>query len=167
MAFSVAVTNRQRRVALDAGWISSACARLSQAICENLKSDRPDHLSPATIEHLAARGGVSLALVSNRRIESLNRQWRHKGVPTDVLSFPLALEAPPAGLPWEIGEVVISVEKAAEQAKSLGHSLERELAFLFVHGCLHVFGFDHDDPEKEKEMFSRQRDILAAAGFTR
>jgi probable rRNA maturation factor len=68
---------------------------------------------------------------------------------------------------WVVGEVIISLERAQEQAKDYGHSPERELSFLFVHGVLHVFGFDHLTRAEEKEMFGLQRRILDAAGIKR
>ena len=63
--------------------------------------------------------------------------------------------------------MIISLERAREQAEEYGHSLERELSFLFVHGVLHILGFDHMTKAEEKEMFGRQRRILAAAGIKR
>jgi probable rRNA maturation factor len=71
------------------------------------------------------------------------------------------------GVPFEMGELIISAEKAQEQAEEYGHSFEREMAFLFVHGCLHVLGFDHLTKAEEKEMFSRQKQILDSCGFKR
>jgi len=106
-------------------------------------------------------------LTSNRTIRKLNKQWRGKDSPTDVLSFTILLEPPPKEMPWELGEIFISVEQAAAQAHSFNHSLERELAFLTVHGILHLLGFDHEKPAEEKEMMVRQEKILKAAGYPR
>lgn len=163
----VHVTNRQRKLPVDSQWLTEAAGRLVDETLSNISRRPVAHLSPTAFEQIAGRGELSIVLVSDRSIRKLNRQWQAKDSPTDVLSFPLALEAPPAGLPFEIGEVVVSVERAVEQARSLGHSLERELAFLIVHGTLHVLGFDHETPEGEHEMFSRQKDILDSAGFKR
>jgi len=69
--------------------------------------------------------------------------------------------------PWQLGEVVISVETACKQAVSFGHSLERELAFLFVHGALHVLGFDHKTVKQDRQMRRRQAAVLGAAGIKR
>lgn len=124
-------------------------------------------LEPLQLQEMEARAEISVTLVSNRSIRKLNREWMGKDFPTDVLSFPLSLESPEAGMPWEMGDLVISVEKASEQALVYGHSLERELAFLLVHGFLHVLGFDHQTEADEKEMFGRQREVLRAAGFPR
>jgi probable rRNA maturation factor len=167
MGFEVTISNRQRRAVVDWQWLSANVAELSEQICANLVRRLPPHLNRQQIKQIGERGSLSLILVSNRQIRTLNRQWRGKDAATDVLSFPLDLQAPPVELPWEFGEVIISVEKAHEQADSFGHSVERELAFLFVHGCLHVFGFDHEVAEEEKEMFGRQKQILAAAGLGR
>lgn len=167
MSFEVTISNRQRRAVVNLDWLSAKTAELSGQVCSNLLARLPPHLKRKQVTEIAKRGSLSLILVSNRQIRLLNHQWRGKDAATDVLSFPLDLDAPPVGLPWEFGEVIISVEKAIEQADSFGHSVERELAFLFVHGCLHVFGFDHEEPVEEKEMFGRQKQILAAAGLGR
>ncbi|MFC5703655.1 rRNA maturation RNase YbeY [Cohnella faecalis] len=66
-----------------------------------------------------------------------------------------------------IGDIVISVPRAEEQASDYGHSFERELGFLFVHGFLHLIGYDHGDEEQEREMFAKQEAVLAQAGLTR
>ncbi len=143
------------------------CLRVLDSVLSNLSANTPHQIDRSAIEQLQKRGLLSLVLVSNQSIKKLNNKWRSKNQPTDVLSFPMGLEPPPAGIPWEFGEVVISTEKAAEQAQSYGHTLQRELAFLFAHGVLHVLGFDHETAEEEKDMFGRQREILEAAGFSR
>jgi probable rRNA maturation factor len=68
---------------------------------------------------------------------------------------------------WILGELFISVEKAAKQAEEYGHSMRRELAFLFAHGLLHVLGFDHETGVGEKEMFGYQNKILELTGINR
>jgi probable rRNA maturation factor len=70
-------------------------------------------------------------------------------------------------MPIELGDVIISAPRASSQAIEFGHSLERELYFLFVHGFLHVLGFDHMTKKDEKEMFGRQNEVLLAVGITR
>ena len=113
-------------------------------------------------------------LVSNQKIRKLNEQWRGKDYATDVLSFPLIFDGGSAQFmpqmadsEMELGEIIISVEKAVEQANEYGHSFERELAFLFVHGLLHIIGFDHETKEDEREMFSRQTEVLNCLGFVK
>ncbi len=163
----VSVINRQRKTNVDAVWLREIAEQLAQEVTTNLLRHPTPHLASSQVKGLSGKAELSVVLVSDRTIRKLNREWRGKDSATDVLSFPLSLEAPPVGLPFELGEIVISVERAVEQAESFGHSLERELAFLFVHGTLHVLGFDHETPEEEMEMFTRQKAILSSAGFKR
>ncbi|NLW01846.1 MAG: rRNA maturation RNase YbeY [Clostridiaceae bacterium] len=121
---------------------------------------------------------VSVTLVDNDRIAQMNWEYRNIQVPTDVLSFPLldynhgVLDIQPGDLdPYtnrvELGDIIISVEKAQEQAVSYGHSLERELAFLAVHGMLHLLGYDHEEPDEEQDMIQRQERVLEELGLAR
>ncbi|MFN8657869.1 MAG: rRNA maturation RNase YbeY [Candidatus Obscuribacterales bacterium] len=161
------LSNRQRRVRIDKTWVEESFERLSAAVLSNLRRRRPAHLKDVDLAQLGERGQLSVVLTSNENIRKINKEWMGKDYATDVLSFPLDLVPPPVGLPWEFGEIVISLEKAEEQAAAYGHSFERELAFLFVHGLLHVLGFDHASAAEEKEMFGRQKEILDKAGFKR
>jgi len=163
----VAIANRQRHRKMDLSWLKETAENLFLGVCDNLRRKPGGYANGDLASELEKRGQLSVTLVSNERIRKLNRDWRAKDAATDVLSFPLGLEMPPAGLPFEIGEVVISVEKAAEQAEQYGHSFEREIAFLLTHGLLHVLGFDHETPEDERDMFGRQREILDQAGLSR
>ena len=115
---------------------------------------------------------VSVTLCDNAHIHSLNKQFRDKDAPTDVLSFPMydAAELPTEeeaeGETVLLGDIVISLERAAEQAAELGHSTERELAFLAIHSTLHLLGYDHERGEEEDEdMCRRQREIIAKLGL--
>ena len=120
---------------------------------------------------------MSVTLVNNPEIRELNSRYRHVDRATDVLSFaaeesgnetPIIL-APElaAELPVNLGDLFISIDKAREQAEEYGHSFEREMGFLAVHGFLHINGYDHYTPEEEKEMFGLQEEILTAYGLTR
>lgn len=100
--------------------------------------------------------GVSVLITDNEMIQSLNMQYRKIDAPTDVLSFPLYDEQ--GILDEELGDIVISLEKAQQQAAEYGHSTEREIAFLTVHSVLHLLGYDHT--EDETEMFRRQKEII-------
>lgn len=126
--------------------------------------------------HQAARreqvtaGEVSVTLVDDEAIHLLNKKYRQVDRPTDVLSFPMEddLTAPEAsGMVPLLGDIVVSVPRAAEQAREYGHSLERELGFLVTHGFLHLLGYDHDSEEAEHEMIRRQEEVLSALGLTR
>ncbi len=124
-------------------------------------------------------GEVALTFVDNEAIQALNSTYRGLDQPTDVLSFAMNDEVEDdldivfdAELEIEagdvlLGDIVISVERAKEQADEYGHSLEREIGFLFVHGFLHLIGYDHQSEEEEKLMFSKQERILQEAGLTR
>lgn len=108
---------------------------------------------------------VSLTIVTNEEIKKLNKQYRNIDEPTDVLSFEMydpyvELDDEFKQIPIPIGDIIISIDKVEEQAKRYNHSFERELAFLTVHGFLHLLGYTHDDVEEEKIMFIRQEQIL-------
>ncbi len=114
----------------------------------------------------------------NNEIHRINKEYRGVDKPTDVISFAIEEEDPneiPIILPDEaefeipknIGDIMVSIDKVKEQAEYLGHSQERELGFLVVHGFLHLNGYDHMQAEDEKEMFGLQREILEAYGLKR
>ncbi|PLR85904.1 rRNA maturation RNase YbeY [Bacillus canaveralius] len=124
-------------------------------------------------EDVEAGSEVSITFVSNERIQEINRDYRDKDRPTDVISF--AMEELGEGerqiqgteIPRVLGDIVISVQKAKEQAEEYSHSFIRELGFLAVHGFLHLLGYDHMTEQDEKKMFSRQKDILDEFGLQR
>ena len=106
---------------------------------------------------------VSVSLVDNKYIHRINKKYRHIDRPTDVISFAFLddkNEKELKGGPINLGEIIISFEKAEEQANEYGHSLKREMVFLFVHGMLHLLGYDHMTEADEKEMFKLQDKIL-------
>ena len=103
---------------------------------------------------------ISVTFPDNEKIHALNRQYRAVDRPTDVLSFPL-FDEEVEGEPLALGDIVLSLEKAQEQATEYGHSFEREVAFLVVHSMLHLLGYDHETSrDDEKEMFFRQEEIM-------
>ncbi|MEA5056331.1 rRNA maturation RNase YbeY [Anaerotignum propionicum] len=116
---------------------------------------------------------VSVSIVDNEEIHQINRQFRDIDRATDVLSFPLLTyeegEIPDLNEKEEVllGDIIISLERAREQAEEYGHSLKREIAFLTAHSMLHLLGYDHMEEEEEKEMFAKQREILNKAGIPR
>lgn len=124
---------------------------------------------------------MAVTFVDNKRSHELNLEYRDTDRPTDVISleykpdeteffFDEEMEIPAELLgeldPY-IGELFISIDKAAEQAADYGHSLEREYGWLVVHGFLHINGYDHYTPAEEAEMFGLQEEILTAYGLTR
>ncbi|EIJ78916.1 putative metal-dependent hydrolase [Bacillus methanolicus PB1] len=130
-------------------------------------------LFAARNEQLEGDCELSVTFVSNERIREINREYRDKDRPTDVISFAMEelgngeVELIGADIPRVLGDIIISVPKAREQAEEYGHSFMRELGFLSVHGFLHLLGYDHETEEQEKEMFSRQRKILDEFGLGR
>lgn len=111
--------------------------------------------------HLRRFHIINIILVNNDEIHEINRTYRQIDRPTDVISFE---NDEPNG---ELGDVFISIDKAKEQAITYGHSFERELAFLTVHGFLHCNGYDHLNEEDEKTMFGLQTMILDKCKLTR
>ena len=138
---------------------------------------------------------LDLSIVSNEEIQALNRDYRGLDKPTDVLSFALTevsseydvdfahldldeeaeetedLEETEfeeeEAIPQHLGDIIISYPRAQEQAQDYGHSLDRELAFLAVHGFLHLNGYDHQTEEEAQEMFRIQEEVLTTYGLTR
>ena len=127
---------------------------------------------------------MAVTFVSNARSHELNLEYRDTDRPTDVISLEYKpeldiavdeedlLDHPELAEMLEdfdayIGELFISVDKAREQAEEYGHSFEREMGFLAVHGFLQINGYDHYTPEEEAEMFGLQEEILTAYGLTR
>lgn len=116
---------------------------------------------------------LSVTFADNDGIKQLNSQYRGIDKETDVLSFPLldfvGGDEPPVDEPSQLlGDIVVSLEKADEQAKEYGHSFEREVAFLCVHSMLHLLGYDHvNSEEEEREMRRIQTEILNGMGISR
>lgn len=124
---------------------------------------------------------VSVTIVDNQRIQEINRDYRSLDEPTDVISFALEdnddedfavffeedAELDSFPLPRLLGDIFISIDKVEEQAKEYGHSFERELGFLVVHGFLHLNGYDHQTEADERKMFSLQEKILKENGLAK
>ncbi|WP_066636530.1 rRNA maturation RNase YbeY [Desulfolucanica intricata] len=118
----------------------------------------------------SGRGEVSIALVDDRYIHELNRDYRGVDRPTDVLSFALNEGEPmeTAGdLEEMLGDVIISLETARRQAEEYGHSFNREVAFLTVHGVLHLLGYDHLEEEARKFMREKEEESLKRLNLPR
>ncbi len=126
-------------------------------------------------------GEVALTFVDDEQIHELNRDYRGIDRPTDVLSFAMndtiddeleivyALEEGEEmeEVPEVLGDIIISIPRAKLQSEEFGHSLEREIGFLFVHGFLHLLGYDHQDQAAEDEMMGKQEAVLVQVGLNR
>ena len=118
---------------------------------------------------------ISFTFTDNDNIREINRDYRNIDRATDVLSFPMLDFSEEVDFELEaedgkvmLGDIVISLERAEEQAQELNHSLRRELAFLVAHSMLHLLGYDHvDDPEGERMMIEKQDNVLGELGITR
>ncbi|GGD71390.1 rRNA maturation RNase YbeY [Paenibacillus nasutitermitis] len=126
-------------------------------------------------------GEVTLSFVDDEEIHQLNRDYRGIDRPTDVLSFAMQEHTDeeleiiyevedgdnPLSVNGMLGDIIISAERGKLQAQEYGHSLERELGFLFVHGFLHLIGYDHQDEASEAVMTAKQEAVLQRAGLHR
>ncbi len=106
-----------------------------------------------------SQGEISFAFVDNMQIQELNRKYRQIDSPTDVLSFSMDDEI------W--GDIIISTERAQSQAEDYGHSIERELGYLVVHGILHLLGYDHKSPGEKIEMRRKEERVLSELKLSR
>lgn len=153
----VDITNRQKAIKVPPG-VRLLIKRCCSSVVE--------------YEQFEGKAEVSVSFIDNAEIQRLNKHYRDRNMPTDVLSFPLGEngvydknEETGAAL---LGDVVISLEKAKEQAESFGHSLEREIGFLTVHSMLHLLGYDHEAGGMEAAvMREKEEEILETVGLSR
>ena len=153
-------------------------------VSEEIIKQTQDILEFAAQKTGKERKEMAVTFVTNERSHELNLEYRDTDRPTDVISLEYKPELDIAideedllnhpeltemldDFDAYIGELFISVDKAREQAEEYGHSFEREMGFLAVHGFLHINGYDHYTPEEEAEMFGLQEEILTAYGLTR
>jgi probable rRNA maturation factor len=133
------------------------------------KPDFPGHImeeaARATLNLARAPDGdLTLVLTGDTEIQALNRDFLGKDVPTDVLSFPAEEADPESGKPY-LGDVIISLPRAAETAKAHGHDQAAEVQLLVVHGVLHLLGHDHARQADKKRMWEIQTQVLASLGL--
>lgn len=162
MKHTVYFQNRQKAVKIT----PAIRALIRKAVAETLRE-----------EEFPRPAEVSVSFVDHEEIHALNLEYRGKDKPTDVLSFPMWEENDPGTAAGDIdpkndavllGDIVISAEKAVDQAAEYGHSPEREFAFLSVHSTLHLLGYDHEtSSEDEAYMNQKQEEILTKIGVPR
>ena len=153
----VVITNRQKDVKIPSG-IRLLIRRCCHAVLATEGFEGP------------AEVGVSF--VNNEQIRELNNEFRHKDAATDVLSFPLGengvYDINEETGAYQLGDVVISVPKAMEQAEQYGHSLQREMGFLTVHSMLHLLGYDHEAGGLEAlRMREKEETVMSKLGLAR
>lgn len=112
---------------------------------------------------------VSVILTTKQRIKTINQQFRNTNQATDVLSFPMFEKEEIKTITEEeaLGDIIICVEKVEEQAKEYGHSFERELAYMLVHGFYHLMGEDHIEEEEKNRMRQKEENVLAQLNIIR
>ncbi len=135
------ITNIQNKIAVETGFLRDVVA---EALRLEGRRNPPD---------------VSVALVDDAYIRVLNKEYRGVDQPTDVLAFPMDAGEGAPGEPT-LGDIVISVERAREQARQFKHPLRREIAFLAVHGLLHLLGYEDETDAGATAMWSRQKALL-------
>ena len=107
---------------------------------------------------------VSVSFVDNEEIQKLNRDYRNVDSPTDVLSFPMDAEETDLYIPL-LGDIVISAERALEQATEFGHSFLREVAYLAAHSMFHLMGYDHMNVQEKKIMRQKEKEVMKILGI--
>lgn len=116
------------------------------------------------LEEFRGSAEVSVTFVDNEQIKELNKQYRGKDAATDVLSFPMGkngkYDVDPTTGAQILGDVVISMEKAVEQATKYGHSMQREVGYLTAHSVLHLLGYEHENGGAEKALMREKEDIV-------
>jgi len=131
----------------------------------------------ADVYGLELQTEVSVVLADDEYIRQLNCQYRGKDMPTDVLSFAMNEQGAddsepditdaPNDLEILLGDIIISLETTARQAEEFGHSLDRELAYLTIHGMLHLLGYDHEEQQDKLAMRKEEEHVLSLLGITR
>lgn len=123
-----------------------------------------EHTALATLAHESAEGDLSVVLSDDEQLQRLNRDYLGIDAATDVLSFPASETDPESGERY-LGDILISMPRASQQAAVAGHPLEAEVQLLVVHGVLHLLGYDHAEPEEKRRMWAAQADILSSLGL--
>ena len=132
----------------------------------SIPHDLLEHAGYAVLDHVSQAKDVDLSIVltDNAHLHELNLNYLGVDSPTDVLSFPASETDPETGARY-IGDILISIPRAQEQADAAGHPLESEVQLLIVHGMLHLLGYDHTEPDEKEHMWKEQSEILESLGL--
>ena len=121
------------------------------------------------MENFQGAAEVSVTFANNEQIHELNKMHRNVDAPTDVLSFPMGedgkYDIDPATNAKILGDIVISMEKAVEQADRFGHTLQREVGYLTAHSMLHLLGYDHEEPLEKVHMREKEELVMTQLGL--
>jgi len=136
--------------------------QIKQECRRNLREKLLRNWAEKTLDHLQVEDcDLSIVIGNNAEIQQLNREYRHIDTPTDVLSFNYDMDNPETKIRY-LGDIIISAEKARDQARQADHSMQLEVCTLIVHGILHLLGYNHEELEDEAVMFALQSKILQA-----
>jgi probable rRNA maturation factor len=138
---------------------------INPSLQTSLATDILERAALAVLEHQSADGDLTIVLTDDAQLHELNRDYLGVDAPTDVLSFP-ASETDPETARRYLGDILISVPRAEEQARAAGHALEAEVQLLAVHGALHLLGYDHAEAEEKARMWKAQAEILERLGIS-
>jgi len=130
----------------------------------DLAPDMLERAALAVLAHQSVDGDLTIMLTDNAQLRELNREYLGIDTPTDVLSFP-ASETDPETARRYLGDILISVPRADEQARTAGHALEAETQLLTVHGTLHLLGYDHAEADEKARMWKAQAEVLERLGL--
>lgn len=134
----------------------------------NLVTKLTETMNKAAEIHGLSNQEMSIIFVDNIQIQKINRDYRDKDQVTDVISF--ALNDDDTAFAWEknnLGDIYISLERAKEQSIDYGHSFDREVCYLAVHGLLHLLGYDHINKDDKEKMREKEEEIMAEVGLMR
>lgn len=137
---------------------------INPSLQTRLTADILERASAAVLERQSADGDLTIVLTDDAQLHELNRDYLGIDAPTDVLSFP-ASETDPETARRYLGDILISVPRAEEQARAAGHGLEAEVQLLAVHGTLHLLGYDHAEVEEKARMWKAQAEVLERLGL--
>ena len=138
---------------------------INPSLQTDLASDMLERAAQAVLAHQSTDGDLTIVLTDDAQLHELNRDYLNIDAPTDVLSFP-AFETDPETARRYLGDILISVPRAAQQAQTAGHALEAEVQLLAVHGTLHLLGYDHAEAEEKNRMWKAQAEILKSLGLS-
>ncbi len=117
------------------------------------------------LESAPVDADITIVLTDDAQLHELNKEFLGVDAPTDVLSFPASESDPETGTPY-LGDILISIPRATEQAQASGHSVEAEVQLLVVHGTLHLMGHDHAEAEEKARMWAAQAEVMARLGLS-
>ena len=117
------------------------------------------------LESAPIEADITIVLTDDAQLHELNREFLGVDAPTDVLSFPASESDPETGTPY-LGDILISIPRATQQAQAAGHSVEAEVQLLVVHGTLHLMGHDHAEAEEKARMWNAQAEVMSRLGLS-